>query len=157
MQCMPPFPTANGTHLAGHAVRSEPQPMPTSEGMASSHTSAEAGEVEAGVAVGAGVAEDGAATGLAGAAGPADGDLASVGVLAGILFGRSIRILIGTTSHGVILTATLPRLTTFILIPPRGEGWLRNQSLMRRIHEMTRARFIKRFWKGYGFSRTVGA
>jgi hypothetical protein len=61
----------------------------------------------AGMAVGAGaVAGDIPATGSALAAGAADGDSAMAGESAGILIGRSIRILIGIVCGGAIHTGT---------------------------------------------------
>jgi hypothetical protein len=118
------LPTVNGTPLVAPTVLLELrwQRTPGSAGMGSSptaeHSVAEALAAEAlaaehsaaGAAVGAIPVMD-----LAGDAGPADGALASVGALAGILIGRCIRILTGTTCGGVILTATMLRPTTFIL------------------------------------------
>jgi hypothetical protein len=72
-----------------------------------------------------GAAEDGEGVGAilvmdsVGDAGPADGELVSGGALAGVLIGRSIRILIGTACGGAILTATTLRPSTFILTPLR--------------------------------------
>ena len=124
------LPTVNGIPLAAPTVRQERRlRAPGSEEIAGSTMApasvARAGAVEDGVAeVGEEEAgEDGAvagvipATDLAGDAGPAAGDLDLVGVLTGILFGRCIRILTGAIWGGVILTATMLRLTTFILIP----------------------------------------
>jgi hypothetical protein len=115
------LPTVNGTPLVAPTVLLELRWQRTagSAGTASSRTAAhgvagagaaEVGVEEAGAVVGAIPVMD-----LAGDAGPADGDLAMVGVLAGIPIGRCIRILTGTTCGGVIPTATMLRPTTFIL------------------------------------------
>lgn len=127
-----PEPMGHGTPSVAPALPVESRQQPPGSGATASSRMAEPLAARAGVEeIGAAEAgADGVAAGdtlvmdLAGDAGPAAGDSALDGELAGIPTGPCIPILIGTTSGGAIPTATMLRLTTFILtlLKVRGVG-----------------------------------